>query len=73
MGALTRGFVLAQIVGRNAVPVIGILFSGWPAGNVMLLYFFDTLLSLGVVGAGLGKSPVKLLSASNLGGSAPFT
>lgn len=52
MDALFRRVVLAQIIGRNAVPLVGILFSGWSPANVVLLYFCDTLLSIGVVSAG---------------------
>ena len=56
MDALFRSLVLAQIIGRNAVPLVGILFDGWPPANVVLLYFCDTLLSLGVVFAGVAQS-----------------
>lgn len=56
MDALFRSLVLVQIIGRNAVPLLGILFDGWPPANVVLLYFCDTLLSLGVVFAGVAQS-----------------
>jgi hypothetical protein len=55
MDGLIRGLALVQIVGRNAIPLVGILFDGWPASNVVLLYFIDTLLSLGVVFAGVAR------------------
>ncbi len=56
MDALFRSTALVQIIGRNAVPLVGILFDGWPPANVVLLYFCDTLLSLGVVFAGVAQS-----------------
>lgn len=31
------------IIARNAIPVVGVLFLGWSAVNLVLLYFFDTL------------------------------
>ena len=45
--------VIAQMVARNIVPVAGILFLGWSAPNVLVLYFVDTLLSMAVIAAGL--------------------
>jgi hypothetical protein len=44
---------IAQVVARNAVPVVGILAFGWSAPMVLLLYFVDTMLALGVMFAGL--------------------
>ena len=46
---------IGEIVARNAVPVAGVLFLGWSAGNTLLLYFWDTLLAIGVIFAGLGS------------------
>jgi len=46
---------IAQVVARNATPLAGILFLGWSAGNVLLLYFWDTLLAMGVIFAGLAS------------------
>jgi hypothetical protein len=46
---------IAQIVARNATALAGILLFGWSAGNVLLLYFWDTLLAMGVIFAGLGS------------------
>jgi hypothetical protein len=43
----------AQIVARNAVPVFGVVFLGWSAQNVLILYFLDTMLSIAVIFAGL--------------------
>ena len=44
---------LASAVARNIVPVAGILFFGWSAANVLVLYFVDTLLAMAVMFAGL--------------------
>ena len=44
---------IGQVVARNIVPVVGVLAFGWPAFNVLLLYFVDTMLALGVKFAGL--------------------
>lgn len=53
-----RGFdpiAIGQVVARNIVPVVGIIAFGWSAVNVLLLYFADTLLSMGVMFAGLAS------------------
>jgi hypothetical protein len=47
---------IAQIVARNIVPLVGIVFFHWSAANVLILYFVDTLLSMAVLFAGLAKS-----------------
>jgi hypothetical protein len=47
---------IVQIVWRNAAPIVGILFFHWSTTNVVVLYFLDTMLSLGVIFAGLAKS-----------------
>jgi hypothetical protein len=44
---------VAQIIARNLAPLAGILFLGWNAGNVLLLYFADTLLACSVIAAGV--------------------
>lgn len=44
---------LVHAVVRNLVPVAGIVFLGWSAANVLILYFVDTLLAIAVVLAGL--------------------
>jgi len=44
---------IAQVVARNIVPLAGILFLGWPASNVLIVYFADTMLTLGVIFAGV--------------------
>jgi hypothetical protein len=46
---------LGQVVARNIVPVAGVIAFGWPAFNVLLLYFVDTMLSMGVMFAGLAS------------------
>ena len=45
--------VAAQVIARNIVPVAGIAFLGWNAQNVLFVYFIDTLLTLGVLFAGV--------------------
>ena len=44
---------LANTVVRNLVPLGGILFFGWSATNVLILYFVDTMLAMAVMFAGL--------------------
>lgn len=44
---------VAQAIARHAAPVVGILFLGWSAPGVVLLYFADTLLALAVIMAGV--------------------
>ena len=56
MGALITAVGIIQIIARNAVPIVGILFFHWSASNVLVLYFLDTMLSIGVIFAGLAKS-----------------
>jgi hypothetical protein len=41
-----------NVVVRNAVPIIGVLFFHWSAANLLILYFIDTLLAVGVIAAG---------------------
>jgi Family of unknown function (DUF6498) len=45
--------VIVQAVARNIVPLVGILAFHWSAGNVLILYFVDTMLSISVLIAGL--------------------
>ena len=47
---------IAQIVARNIVPLVGIIFFHWSAPNVLILYLLDTLLSMAVMFAGVAKS-----------------
>jgi hypothetical protein len=44
---------IAQAVARHVAPIAGILFLGWSASNVLLLYFTDTLFAIAVMMAGL--------------------
>ena len=44
---------IAQIVARNIVPLAGVLFLGWRAASVLLLYFADTMLAIGTLCLGL--------------------
>jgi hypothetical protein len=44
---------IGQVVARNVVPLFGVLALGWPAFNVLVLYFIDTMLAIGVMFAGL--------------------
>lgn len=45
--------VIANAVTRNLVPLGGILFFGWSAANVLVLYFADTIFAIVVMFAGL--------------------
>ena len=47
---------LAQIAARNIVPVVGILVFAWSAPNVLVLYFIDTMLALGVIAMGVART-----------------
>jgi len=40
---------IASLVARNVVPAIGVLFLGWSAGNLLALYWVDTVLEFAVV------------------------
>ncbi|MEO6065709.1 MAG: hypothetical protein ABIP49_08040, partial [Lysobacterales bacterium] len=53
--AVHSPLALAQIIARNIVPVAGILLFGWSAPNVLMLYFIDTMLSLGVIAMGVAR------------------
>jgi len=44
---------IAGTIARNLVPLGGIIFLGWPAHTVLVLYFVDTLLAMTVMFAGL--------------------
>ena len=45
-GRERRRWSIAQVVARNIVPLAGILFLGWNAQNVLIVYFADTLLTI---------------------------
>ena len=64
---------VAGIALRNAVPVAGMIVSGFGAGEIVLLYYVDTLASLAAVFAlvmmyvkGVGADPDKPLGALNI-------
>lgn len=46
---------IANTVVRNLVPLAGILWFGWSAANILILYFLDTLLAMAVMFAGLAR------------------
>src|SRR5262245_33395101 len=41
--------VVASLIAQNLVPVAGVLFPGWSAANLMLLYYIDTILAFAVL------------------------
>lgn len=41
--------IIASLIARNLVPAVGVLFLGWSAGNLLVLYYLDTILSFAVV------------------------
>lgn len=55
MSAPVSPLVVAQVIARNLIPIAGILFFGWNAGNILLLYLVDTLLALAVIFAGVAR------------------
>jgi hypothetical protein len=48
-GAATNGITALLVVGRNAIPLIGVLVFDWPAGLVILDYWFDGLTALAAI------------------------
>jgi hypothetical protein len=40
---------IANLVLRNAVPLVGLAFFHWSAANLVILYFVDTLFAFGVI------------------------
>jgi len=56
MPAPPSPLAVADAASRNLVPLAGILFFGWSAANILLLYFLDTLLAMAVMFAGLARS-----------------
>ncbi len=55
-GARLSPLLLAQSVARNIVPVVGIVAFGWPAFNVLALYFVDTMLAIALLCALVGRT-----------------
>lgn len=41
-----------NLVLRNIVPIVGLVFFHWSAANLLILYFVDTLFAIGVIAAG---------------------
>jgi Family of unknown function (DUF6498) len=56
MNGMASPYVIAQVVLRNIVPLVGILAFQWAAGNVLFLYLLDTVLSMAVIIAGLAST-----------------
>ncbi len=56
MNGFADPIAIAQTVARNIVPLVGILVFHWSAGNVLILYLFDTLLAIGMIVAGIASS-----------------
>jgi hypothetical protein len=53
MPVATTPVEIANTVARNIVPLAGILFLGWSAPAILVLYFADTMLAMTVMFAGL--------------------
>jgi len=49
MDSLATPTKTASLIARNLVPTVGVLFLGWSAGNLLVLYYLDTILSFAVV------------------------
>ncbi len=49
MDTLATPANIASLIARNLVPAVGVLFLGWSAGNLLVLYYLDTILSAAVV------------------------
>jgi hypothetical protein len=43
---------IVNLVLRNVVPIVGLVFLHWSAANLLILYFIDTLLAFTVIAAG---------------------
>jgi len=66
MDSLATPASIASLIARNLVPAAGVSFLGWSAGNLLGLYYLDTILSFAVVVlvvarhvTGLGKPGVR--------------
>ncbi len=53
MPVATTPVEIANTVARNIVPLAGIVFLGWSAPTVLVLYFADTMFAMAVMFAGL--------------------
>ena len=49
MDSLATPANIASLIARNLVPAVGVLFLGWSAGNLLALYYLDTIVSVAVV------------------------
>ena len=49
MDTLATPAAVASLIARNLVPAVGVLFLGWSAGNLLVVYYLDTILSAAVV------------------------
>ena len=49
METLATPASIASLIARNLVPAVGVLFLGWSAGNLLVLYYLDTILAFAVV------------------------
>ena len=54
LSAAERAWRLILVAARNAVGLVGILFFGWSASALVVLYFVDTLAGMWAVFAALG-------------------
>src|ERR1700737_2855787 len=59
--------LIFDVVLRNIVPVCGMIFLAWPPGNLILLYFADTMLSLCMMLAALIFYFIPVSNADGLG------
>lgn len=57
---------LLFVVLRNLIPIIGILFLGWSAQNLIVLYFVDTLGAMWALITGLALNLPELQAATTL-------
>lgn len=53
MPVATTPVEIANTVARNIVPLAGIVFLGWSAPTVLVLYFVDTMFAIAVMMAGV--------------------
>jgi hypothetical protein len=54
VSAAERAWRLVIVATRNAVGIVGLLFFGWSAASLVVLYFVDTLAGMGAAFAALG-------------------
>lgn len=46
MDIVATPWQIASLIARNLVPVAGVLFLGWSASDLLVLYFLDTVLAI---------------------------